>query len=161
AGPNYFRLLGVQPALGRFFTADEQAIEVPQRVAVVSDAFWRSKLGGGGDAIGSVIEVDKQRYTIVGIAPPAFTGPDLDAVEICLPLGSFGAFDPPDPTRPPWYRSPTMYAFVVLARPSPGVDPRALEARATADVRRQFREERRRDTASTVVTGPLIAARGP
>jgi hypothetical protein len=43
---SFFPLLGVRPALGRFFTADEDRAPLGTAVAVVSDGFWRERLGG-------------------------------------------------------------------------------------------------------------------
>ena len=46
ASASYFRVLGLRPALGRFYTTEEDALESPAPVAVVSDAFWRRELDG-------------------------------------------------------------------------------------------------------------------
>ena len=49
---NYFALLGVEPALGRFFTPEENRTPGTHPVLVVSHAFWRTRLGGDPGAIG-------------------------------------------------------------------------------------------------------------
>src|SRR6185369_16073987 len=70
-----FSVLGVHAELGRFFTADEDRPPTGQRVTVISHEFWQRELGARRDAIGSTVIYDNVPYTIVGIAPPGFTGP--------------------------------------------------------------------------------------
>ena len=71
---NYFRVLGVRPALGRFFLPDEDAAPLAHRVIVLSHAFWTTRLGGNPAAIGTTIRVNGQPYRIVGVAPEGFHG---------------------------------------------------------------------------------------
>jgi predicted permease len=69
----YFETLGVVPALGRTFT-DGEARAGGARAVIVSDRFWRQRLGGARDALGRRITLDSVDYTIVGVLPPD-TGP--------------------------------------------------------------------------------------
>ncbi|MEO8452809.1 MAG: ABC transporter permease [Gemmatimonadota bacterium] len=71
---NYFSVLGVRPALGRFFTPEEDRTPLTHPVLVVSHAFWRTRLGGDSGVVGRPVTVNGLRYTIVGVAPPAFHG---------------------------------------------------------------------------------------
>jgi putative ABC transport system permease protein len=76
--PSYFRLLGVQPGRGRFFTdgeADER-----RRVAVLSHDLWQSRFGGTDAVLGSTIELDGMRSEIIGVLPSGFGG-DVDVWE--------------------------------------------------------------------------------
>lgn len=73
-GVNYFRALGVEPALGRFFTADEAGPDAGVRSVVVSDRFWRERMEGRPDAVGSTIRVNRRPFTVVGVTPPGFAG---------------------------------------------------------------------------------------
>ncbi|HYC32514.1 MAG TPA: ADOP family duplicated permease, partial [Gemmatimonadales bacterium] len=66
---NYFSVLGVAPALGRLFGGDEQPT-----AAVISHALWQGRYGGAADVIGRTIRVGGQGFTVVGVAPPGFTG---------------------------------------------------------------------------------------
>lgn len=67
----FFPTLGVAPALGRNFSADE---DQPGRggVALVSDSFWRGRLGGDPKSLGRMIRADEQPYTVIGVLPPGF-----------------------------------------------------------------------------------------
>lgn len=65
---NYGAVLGVSPALGRWFTSETEP------VAVISHAVWQSRFGGSANVLGRRIGSEAQSYTIVGVAPRAFTG---------------------------------------------------------------------------------------
>jgi len=66
---NFFSVLGVQPHLGRSFTAaDDQAGAPP--VALVSDRLWKQHFGGDPSAVGRTLQVGGERRTIVGVMPP-------------------------------------------------------------------------------------------
>ena len=160
AGPHYFALLGVHPAFGRFFTPDEERLDAVPAVAIVSQLFWARRFGGSpADAIGQSLVLDRQRYTIVGVAPRNFTGVELDATDVWVPLGAVGAsFGPSRGT--PWYQERRLLAFQLLARPERALDDAQLEARATIGARRAYAGDSwRRNT--TILSGPVLAARGP
>jgi predicted permease len=71
---NYFDALGVQPGLGRFFhSADEHGPDSAPYV-VLSDAFWRSYLGGDPHIIGTTVRLNQHPFTVLGVAPPSFHG---------------------------------------------------------------------------------------
>jgi putative ABC transport system permease protein len=79
-----FRVLGVQPALGRPFRADEDKPGGPP-VAIVSDRFWRTRYDARPDVVGRAFVVGQTRYTIVGVLPPGVMFPAENA-EIWTPL---------------------------------------------------------------------------
>ena len=65
---NYGAVIGVAPALGRWFTSETEP------VAVISHAVWQNRFGGTANVLGRRIGSEAQSYTVVGVAPPAFTG---------------------------------------------------------------------------------------
>jgi predicted permease len=71
---DYFDLLGVRPARGRFFAAEENRTLGTHPVLVVSHAFWQTHLGGADGAIGRTVVVNGRPFTLIGVAPPAFRG---------------------------------------------------------------------------------------
>jgi len=81
-----FPLLGVQPALGRFFNAAEDSPTAPQRVVVLGYGFWTRAFARDQDVIGRRITLGNQEFEIVGVAPRGFTGPQLAAVDAWIPL---------------------------------------------------------------------------
>lgn len=83
---DYFGLLGVRPAIGRFFGVDEDALPSGSAVAVLSHRYWQHRFGGAPDVLGSHIVVDGIDYTIVGVAPRGFTGDGISPVDVFVPL---------------------------------------------------------------------------
>ncbi len=86
ASANLMSVLGAQPALGRFFTMDEQDPNTTNRVAVLGYGVWKTDCGGDPHIVGRTITISSRPYTVVGVAPKGFTGADLDRVDIWFPL---------------------------------------------------------------------------
>ena len=76
---NFFDVLGVRPQLGRMFLPGEDVNGGP-RAAVLTDAFWRSRMGADPAVLGRTLILDEEPYTIVGVLPPSFPfAPGADA----------------------------------------------------------------------------------
>ena len=156
ATASYFRVLGIRPLIGRFFAPDEDRVAMPAPVVVISNALWDRFYHRSVDVLGKPLIIDGSTYTVIGVAPPEFTGIELDRADIWTPLGNFDAA--PQMGRP-WYESFGNYLRAV-ARPSTVESP--LLDRASAAVRAQTSEfQGKPDTLSKVLMGPLIEARGP
>jgi len=77
-------MLGVQPLLGRVFReADASIGSEPQRVAVLTYGFWRRRFGGRPDAIGQILRLDGEPFTVIGVIPRDYT---TDLTDIVVPL---------------------------------------------------------------------------
>jgi len=68
---NFFSLLGVEPLLGRTFTAEDDAINGPH-VTLLSYGFWQSKFGGDPNVVGRTLRINDQDYVAVGVLPRTF-----------------------------------------------------------------------------------------
>ena len=88
ASSDFFRVLGVEPALGRGFLQGEDRPGAA-RVAVVSDRLWQRRLGRRVDAVGQSVILDGKAYTVVGVMPPEFTFPSR-GVDLWLPALDLG-----------------------------------------------------------------------
>ncbi|MDQ2825070.1 MAG: ABC transporter permease [Verrucomicrobiota bacterium] len=88
---NFLTVLGLRPALGRNFTAEEDQPGGPA-VVIVSDDFWRQHLGAQSNALGTTIQIDGVPHTIIGIMPKTFRHPYR--AHLWLPL-ALGAATPP------------------------------------------------------------------
>lgn len=69
---NYFELLGIAPARGRLYSSASD--DSGPATVVLSDLGWRRLLDADPAALGRVIEIAARPYTVIGIAPPEFTG---------------------------------------------------------------------------------------
>ena len=77
ASSNYFDMLGVQPALGRFFHESDEHGANSMPYLVLSDAFWRSRFNADPRVVGMAVELNKHPFTIVGVAPRTFHGAEI------------------------------------------------------------------------------------
>lgn len=83
---DFFPALGVQAALGRGFTAEEDQPGASQ-VAVLSDRFWQRRFSGDPNILGRTIRLDGENIKIVGVMPPGFDHPLLwGTVDVWRPL---------------------------------------------------------------------------
>jgi predicted permease len=71
---NYFDVLGVQPALGRFFHQSDDLHPGGSPYAVLSYNAWRGRFGGDAAIVGKTIRINRLPYTVLGVAPPDFHG---------------------------------------------------------------------------------------
>ena len=66
--PNFFETLGIAPRLGRIYT-EADADSLP---AIISDGFWRRRLGSDPNVLGRALDLDDHRYTIIGVMGPEY-----------------------------------------------------------------------------------------
>jgi len=71
---NYLTMLGIQPALGRFFFPEEDRVRGRDAVAVISMGLWQRRFGGDPDVLGRSITINGAVFRIVGVAPAEFRG---------------------------------------------------------------------------------------
>ena len=125
----FFPIIGVQPALGRAFTIDE---DTPDRgVAVISDRLWTERFQADPSVLGKPVTLDGRSTTVVGVMPAGFTYLDK-TVDMWLPIGFTAAS-----------RTPRGRSITVLARLKPGVAFESAQRDMThvhADLARQFPE---------------------
>jgi putative ABC transport system permease protein len=123
---NFLSLLGVQPALGRGFTADDDRPGAAS-TAVLSASFWKRRYGADPAIVGKTIMLDAKPYTIIGVLPPSF-----------VYSGSFGGntvqvWTPVRHEAPAWLmQTYGDHEFQVVARLAPGVTLAALESQLVA-----------------------------
>jgi predicted permease len=71
---NYFDVLGVHPALGRFFSGDETRVRDTYPVVVLSHEFWQRHFAGDSSVVGRSLLLNGTKFTVVGVAPAKFSG---------------------------------------------------------------------------------------
>ena len=91
ASADYFRVLGVAPALGRFPEAADDRPGAPP-VVVLSYALWRERFGADPRALGRRVTLNGREATVVGVAPPRFNGAEMVfRADLWVPLGTYPA----------------------------------------------------------------------
>jgi predicted permease len=71
---NFFEVLGLRPALGRFFLPVEDHTPGSHPVTVISYGLWQRRFGADPAVIGKTINLNAYQYTVVGVTPKEFTG---------------------------------------------------------------------------------------
>lgn len=126
ATAEFFPLLGVLPAHGRFFDAEDDRPSAPP-VAVLSHGFWDGAFGQDPGVIGQTVTLASHSYEVIGVAPRGFTGAELEAVNIWVPLRMnvpLTSWNALESRGASWFR--------VLVRLEEGVTDAEAEARMTA-----------------------------
>jgi hypothetical protein len=88
---SYFRVLGVRAALGALISDEDDSI--PESggprgpVAVLGHGFWQRQFAGQPDAIGTSVMLNGRAFTIVGVAPPEFSGTEAgETPDVFVPV---------------------------------------------------------------------------
>jgi predicted permease len=134
---NYFHVLRVALAAGRQFHDDE----VNDPVVIIGHGIWITQFAGSPDVIGKTIRVMNQPFTIIGVAPPRFTGVNLSSqgnTNIWVPLGSSALLEPS--SRDALVRRDAT-SLLAVARLASGVDAGDIHRLAGPVTVRIAREE--------------------
>lgn len=126
---NFFSGLGIEIPVGRSFRAEEDAVNGRDLVAIISHNLWERDYGSSRDAIGRKIRVNAADFTIVGVAPQGFTGPEAFLLpDVYVPMHSFEQAIPNG--RANYLTDRGARNLNLLGRLAPGVS----EARAEAEL---------------------------
>jgi putative ABC transport system permease protein len=132
ASANLFETLGVAPTLGRVFQPAEE--RAASRIAVLSDAYWRSRFDASPTVLGTAVKLDGEAYTIVGVLPAGFHLEFVDDPDLFLPLDLSGAG-----------ASPQRRELAVIGRLAPVIGFAAAAAEMQALARQLAAESPRAD----------------
>jgi predicted permease len=142
---NYFSLLGTTPFMGRLLRPDDDRSDAPA-AAVIGYYLWRDRFDAAPDVVGRPILVGDRTFTVVGVAPPRFSGthpPDidespLDGLQLWLPLHHAAGWPGVPGRESPWHR--------VIGRLAPNVthdDARAALTPAAQRLAAAYPDSRR------------------
>ncbi len=132
ATADFFPLLGVRPARGRFFTAAEDAPPNGAHVLVLSHAYWVRDFGASDSAFGRMITINDRPFTVIGVAPVGFTGAELRPVDMWMPMSAVQA------PRDDWPTTWQAQWLNVIVRVKPHVTPTQLDADVTSAFRASY-----------------------
>ena len=136
---NYFDLLGVQPAVGRFFHETDEHGPNSAPYMVLSDSLWRSAFNADPGVIGTSVRLGKDPFTIVGVVPPQFHGTERFAwpdywIPVVNHLSAEGL------------QRRTGTSLTVLGRLKPGVTPEQAAENLSAIAAQLAKEYPKTDT---------------
>jgi predicted permease len=136
---NYFDLLGVQPEVGRFIqTTDEHGPNSAPYV-VLSDSLWRSAFNADPGVIGTTVRINRDSFTVVGVAPAQFHGTErFDWPDYWIPIVNY--------FEQSYLEDRTGRPLVVLGRLRPGVTPQQAAENLSAIAAQLAKEYPKTDT---------------
>jgi predicted permease len=117
---NFFDVLRVRPALGRFFPPGLDTAGAAEPVVVIGNALWHSRWHGDSSVIGSVVQINRYPFTVIGVAPAAFHGSmPGERIDMWVPAALVAQIIP---TARYLREDRGWRTFRVLARLKPGID---------------------------------------
>ncbi|HUE42989.1 MAG TPA: ABC transporter permease, partial [Candidatus Sulfotelmatobacter sp.] len=152
---NFFRLLGISPAMGRLIFPAEGNAPNADPVAVLSHRYWRGRFHSDPLIVGKKAAINGQPVTIVGVAPEGFDGiTPMLAMEAYLPLG-MATIDSAGNTD--FLTDPKNRSLVVLSRWKHGVTSQQAQPALDIIGERLFQQNMRVDEMSSLRAMPLRA----
>jgi predicted permease len=136
---NYFELLGVQPEIGRFIqrSGDHGPNSAPY--VVLSDHLWRSAFNADPGVIGATVRLNKDSFTVIGVAPAKFHGTEqFDRPDYYIPVVNYFDSD--------YLQNRTARPLTVLGRLKRGVTPRQATENLSAIAAQLAKEYPQTDT---------------
>jgi putative ABC transport system permease protein len=140
-----FKLLGVQPVLGRDFLAEEDQ-PGREKVVIVSEGLWARRFGTERNVAGKTLKLDGEEFAVVGVMPAAFRLPDQRERELWTPI----AFKDNEKTL---YQARYVEA---IARLKPEVSPAQAQSEMTAIAARLAQEHPDANAGWTITVKPLL-----
>ncbi|HEX2331340.1 MAG TPA: ABC transporter permease, partial [Candidatus Angelobacter sp.] len=136
---NYFDVLGVQPAIGRFF--HEADVHGPNSAPymVLSDSLWRSAFNADPGVVGTTVRLGKDQFTVLGVAPARFHGTEQFVwPDYWIPVVNHFEAE--------HLRDRTGHPLTVLGRLKPGVTPQQAAENLSAIAAQLAKEYPKTDT---------------
>ncbi len=119
----YFRVLEVEPAIGRFFSQTDDEVASPG-TAVLSWSLWSRRYGADPGVLGTRLRIGSATYTVIGVAPRGFTGPSLHRTDLWLPLHPTAAIE----AGPGWTTAEGWSWLRIVGRMREGATREAAQA---------------------------------
>ena len=154
ASGNYFDVLGVRPALGRFFRAADEHGPGSAPYIVISYDLWRGQLNRDPHVLGETVELNKHPFTVIGVAAEGFHGTDAFFwPDYWIPIMNAAQVTGFDDLP---YRD--HFSFEVFGRLQPGVTPRQATDSLNALASQMAKEDPKDDGLTARVRVPGLAS---
>jgi predicted permease len=149
---NYFSVLGIGMQLGRGFRADEDVVDAPQPVVVVSYKFWHNHLGADPHAVGQQLRIEDVPFTVVGVTGSDFYGTSPEVVDLYVPMAAMPLLRPHEEWLMSFLHNPGFCCSTVAGRLAPGVSRAHAEAEV-AVLHQQFRARNHEESHGVLLRG--------
>ena len=153
ASCNYFDVLNEPPALGRAFSASDCAVAREGAVAVLSDNLWRTTFAADPAIVGRKIVLNRQPFTVIGVAPAGFQGTEPMASAFWAPVTMQFRLE----RTIDWFDKPDISWLVLLGRIKPGVSRAQVRADLAVIAGRIDQLTPDRKTTLQVETGTFLS----
>jgi putative ABC transport system permease protein len=135
---NYFEVLGVEPAVGRMFSPEDDRVPGAQPVVVLSHSYWTRHFGADPSVLNKVLLINNVEMTVVGVSRAGFSGVQVGKTpDIFVPLMMTPEMTRYGETLDKW----NDYWMTLLARRKPGISDRQAEAGINAVYRPLLEEQ--------------------
>jgi len=127
ASGNFFTGLGIEIPLGRGFRPEEDSTPGRDLVTVISHSLWERKFASDPQAIGRKLRINGAEFTVIGVAPEGFTGPQAFVMpDVYVPVNSYPQAIPN--SRSDFLSARGSRGFTLLGRLKPQVDQAQAQA---------------------------------
>jgi hypothetical protein len=147
---SFWSMFDAPPAIGRYFTADEDRPPRGTSVVVLGYGYWQSRFGGDAKVLGRPLRAEGKIYTVIGVAPKGFHGIWATATAAYVPITA-GGFDMLGNER--YHLGHGMSWLEMIARLRPGT---TFEV-ANAELTRAYRQSRVDDAAAHPENAPVTS----
>ena len=159
---NYFNVLGVRPALGRFFLTEEDGVQGAHPVAVISHGLWQRRFGASPAVLDETIMLNGKLLSIVGVAEKSFVGTTADVTEVWVPTAMAGPLQLMGMgADSDWRTMEGMAGVDYIARVKRDVTPEQVVADGSAALARKAEEYAGMDQTPKLMLQKLTAASSP
>ncbi|MEP6762948.1 MAG: ADOP family duplicated permease [Gemmatimonadaceae bacterium] len=169
ATASFWKLFSIRPAIGRFYSADEDVPTHSTNVAVLGYGYWQTAYGGSDDAIGQIVRIGRFDYTIIGVAPKDFNGIGNRISVAYIPLSSGADNSFAGNGRNHWYDTYGLNWLQVIVRRKPQATIAEAQKELDGAFLKSYIAQRAQNPGTTLVTtakphtlvGSILAERGP
>jgi predicted permease len=153
---NYFRMFGLQPAMGRLLSDTDDVAGAPL-VAVMSYATWKDVYNGDDSVVGSTFWMNTKAVTVVGVAPEGFFGDRMSSTppDFYLPIATM-----PDEAGGKSLRDPAQKWLDIIGRVGPEVALVPLQEKLSAQLKRVYATDPDFSAADIAKTHLVLTAGG-
>jgi predicted permease len=159
ASGNLFQLVRVNAVAGRALSVDDDRIEAPRPVVMLSYPFWKQKLGGDPAVVGKTLLLNGAEFTVAGVAPAGFAGlmvgngPDFWAPLTTLRLFNHGDHD--------WLTDRHSNWLMVAGKMRNSGDRNSVQAEMHVLARQVYAEQKSKGDLQDAMVYPLTLVPGP